>query len=191
MPNWCENYLGVAGKLPLVKQFMDEARHGGRSISFQKLCPASESEEPVKTASLGEFRRIEGESDRDAATRFLLSDGEHPAWYLDRMQKWGVKGDASESGEPTLMTAQNCEVDDDAGDDDEVVAVYSFSTAWVAPDRLFDNVSLGHPDLAFRLKWVTEGPEEKGVVEWVGGVKTLDERSEWEALDCLDWLDRD
>jgi hypothetical protein len=189
MPNWCENYLGVAGKLPRVRQFIEAAKNEDGSISFQNLYPASMSENRVKT---GPAERIEGEPLVEAAIRFTMSEQDYPAWYLDRMEKWGVKWDASMCGDPltdsaTLKTACNGEVDEDTEDDDEVVAIYYFDTPWCPPERLFDKVCKDFPDLRFRLKWVTEGPECKGISEWVDGKKTREESSEWEALDCVDW----
>jgi hypothetical protein len=170
MPNWCENYLGVAGTLPRVKQFMEAAQGEQQCISFQQLHPASMDE--------------------------AQADGAQPQWYLDRMKKWGVLRDASLCGDPltnspSLKTAGNSDVDEedeDIEEDDEVVAIYYFDTPWGPPEVLFDKVSQDYPDLKFRLRWVTEGPDEKGISEWVGGVKAREESSAWEALDCVDWF---
>jgi hypothetical protein len=191
MPNWCQNYLGVAGTLPRVRQFMEAAKSESQSISFQQLFPASMSKEIVKA---GPFVRIEGESVHETALRWGMADHEHPAWYLDRIEKWGVKWEAAMYPMPdsiSLRTSGNIQLDesieDDIEDGEEVVAVFHFDTPWAEPARLFDKVSKDFPDLKFRLKWLTEGPETKGISEWVGGKKTRDESSDWEALDCLDW----
>jgi hypothetical protein len=182
MPNWCENYLGVAGPYKKVQAFIVNARgtadRGESSkpqpLCFQMLYPAETSQEEVPDPTP------------------LFPDSKVPAWYKDRLVKWGCKWDANfwdQDPSWTIKNAWNSEWYDADHDeeDDDCCAIIWFDTAWAPPIQLFDKVAQDYPDLVFRLRYKELMMDFKGVAEWRGGVQTKDECSSWEAIDALDW----
>jgi hypothetical protein len=181
MPNWCENYLGVAGPYKEVQKFIENARgepaHDEpakpQPVCFQNLYPAETSKEQVPDPNP------------------FHSEAMSPAWYKDRMAKWGVKWDANfwDDDPPwTIKSDYNSEWDDEENEpEDQCCAIIWFDTPWGPPLKLFNKVAQDYPSLTFRLRYKEISMCFKGVAEWREGRQVKDESSDWEAIDALDW----
>ena len=175
MPNWCTNYLGVAGSYKDIQRLIENARGTQASneqtteekLCFQKLYPAETSAE-------------------------LVPPDMTPAWYVDRLDKWGTKWEPEVFSPWTLLDGAADEAPDQSDMDQEDLerdfcATIRFDTAWSPPVELFDKVAKDYPQLTFRLRYFELGDGFKGVAEWRNGIRIKNEPSHWEAIDSMDW----
>ena len=189
MPNDCGNKLGVAGPFAEVRRFIKNARgrpiadstsepEEKQAICFQKLYPASTSDELVPDCPPGSPPE--------------MCQDQVPAWYADRIQKWGTELDAETYGSAWGIRDSNTvewdPSDEWRADNEECCATIRFDTASSPPLALFNKVAADYPKLTFRLRYLELGNGLYGVAEWRDGAQVQNDKMDWETIDVVDWI---
>tara|TARA_Y100001963_G_scaffold131404_1_gene188720 strand:+ start:2223 stop:2696 length:474 start_codon:yes stop_codon:yes gene_type:complete len=127
MPNHTANKLTVNGPSDAVTRFKLENAGDEEFLSFENVSP-------TPSEMLGDN---------------AIKDGLMPDWYTWRVDNWGTKWDAYDTGEWEGDTI-------------------TFFSAWSPPIEWLREVAKKYPDLAFTLDYADEGGHFVGTMEASG-----------------------
>jgi hypothetical protein len=145
MPNWVYCKMSVKGNKKELDRFIKFAKEGEDLLSANKFIPY-----PKKYAGMD---IIAEEKNKIFKTEYV-KDGFNSGGYEWCVKNWGTKWGINES---KLVKQKNNELD------------YIFETAWSPPDPVIKKMSAMFPTLEFKMKWVEENMESKGVLDMKGG----------------------
>ena len=136
MPNWCWNHLEVSGDEIQLREFVEKSTiniERDDEFSFNGTHPMPE-----------DLNITKGTQTQDEKEQAMLNKARygHTDWYDWRLDEWGTKWDACESG-----------IDHN---DIDYFAV-SFDTAWSPPIYWIKNILKDFPDLCFTLEYEEPG----------------------------------
>ena len=154
MPNWCDNTLRVKGPAEDINKFQMACRNKDgdlpehTELSLQRLWPCP----PSILHNKPDMKDIPFEQKVLYMRPRVEVPPEYDDWYTWRVRNWGTKWD---------VKASIRRVDSFKNGNMEII--YDFDSAWSPPCEAFKKICEDWPTLTFKLKYIGEGNEFRGI----------------------------
>ena len=151
MPNWCSNTVLIKGQKEEIRNLTVFLTDDESEFSFQKIDPCPEA---LNQAS------APNRSEQNAA--FNTKKYGAPDWYSWRVKNWGTKWNSD---------GASVEIQE-ADDEDTLIAIYNFSTAWSPPIPIYQKLAKMFPNTNIFVNYDESGVDFSGWRSYKNGEET-------------------